>query len=280
MKNTIKYFIFLKSAEYTDDMYWKNIFENLAYGITPHKGIKIKDLVSKIIQHSERDLKIVHDLSKPTVPTSLFLDCSKAKELLGWEPKHTLDEGIIKTLEWYKENKIKPIAVIIQSRDRVDKLRECINMLYNTCYSKDNFDIVVTIDDDQIELYSSIKDQFPNVLWLYSKHQPNHWSNLRKTQNDFIKNSDYYFIWSVCDDMYGLKPNWDKAIKSKKSYFKDDLFTMYNSNDNRNINGIYGFGFCDKENITNEEMYFVIKGNNIKINGNGNFINIINGGLL
>ena len=54
--------------------------------------------------------------------------------------------------------------------------------------------------------------------------------------------------------MYGLKPNWDKAIKSKKSYFKDDLFTMYNSNDNRNINGIYGFGFCDKENITNEEI--------------------------
>ena len=27
---------------------------------------------------------------------------SKAKKLLGWEPKHTLDEGIKKTLEWYK----------------------------------------------------------------------------------------------------------------------------------------------------------------------------------
>lgn len=68
------------------------------------EGIKIKDLVSKIIQHSGRDLKIVHDLSKPTIPTSLFLDCSKVKELLDWEPKHTLDEGIIKTLEWYKNN--------------------------------------------------------------------------------------------------------------------------------------------------------------------------------
>ena len=68
------------------------------------EGIKIKDLVSKIIYHSGHDLEMVHDLSKPTVPTSLFLDCSKAKKLLDWEPQHTLDEGIIKTLNWYKDN--------------------------------------------------------------------------------------------------------------------------------------------------------------------------------
>ena len=68
------------------------------------EGIKIKDLVSKIIFHSGKKLKMVHDLSKPTVPTSLFLDCSKAKELLNWEPKHTLDEGIHKTLNWYVNN--------------------------------------------------------------------------------------------------------------------------------------------------------------------------------
>jgi GDP-L-fucose synthase len=68
------------------------------------KGIRIKDLVSKIIYHSGRDLKIVHDLSKPSLPTSLFLDCSRAEELLDWKPKHTLDNGIIKTLNWYKDN--------------------------------------------------------------------------------------------------------------------------------------------------------------------------------
>ena len=47
---------------------------------------------------------MVHDSSKPTIPTSLFLDCTKAKELLGWKPKTNLDEGIIKTLKWFKEN--------------------------------------------------------------------------------------------------------------------------------------------------------------------------------
>ena len=68
------------------------------------EGIKIKDLVSKIITYSGKQLEMVHDLSKPTVPTSLFLDCSRAKELLNWEPKYTLDEGIKKTLTWYKAN--------------------------------------------------------------------------------------------------------------------------------------------------------------------------------
>ena len=47
---------------------------------------------------------MVHDLSKPTVPTSLFLDCSKAKKELGWKPKHSLDQGLQKTINWYKKN--------------------------------------------------------------------------------------------------------------------------------------------------------------------------------
>ena len=68
------------------------------------KGIKIKNLVKKIIECSGKDLKMVHDLSKPTVPTSLFLDCTKAKEVLGWEPKHSLEQGLYKAIEWYEEN--------------------------------------------------------------------------------------------------------------------------------------------------------------------------------
>ena len=66
------------------------------------KGTKIKDMIQKMITYSGRDLEMVHDLSKPSSVSSLFLDYSKAKELLGWEPQYTLDEGIKKTLEWYK----------------------------------------------------------------------------------------------------------------------------------------------------------------------------------
>jgi len=68
------------------------------------EGIKIKDLVKKIIKYSGKKIKIKHDLTKPTVPTSLYLDCSKVKNIFGWEPKYSLDEGIIETLNWYKNN--------------------------------------------------------------------------------------------------------------------------------------------------------------------------------
>lgn len=68
------------------------------------KATQVKEVVKKIISHSGKNLEMIHDLSKPTIPTSLFLDCTKAKKLLGWEPETNLDEGIIKTLKWYKEN--------------------------------------------------------------------------------------------------------------------------------------------------------------------------------
>jgi nucleoside-diphosphate-sugar epimerase len=65
-------------------------------------AICIKDLVEKIIQHSGRDLAIKFDRNKPTVNTSLCLDCSKAQRKLGWVPQVSLDEGIRQTLAWYR----------------------------------------------------------------------------------------------------------------------------------------------------------------------------------
>jgi len=74
------------------------------YNVGLGKGIKIKHLVEKVIKCSGRQLTMKHDLTKPTVPTSLFLDCEKAKAELDWEPKYTLEQGLEKTIKWYKEN--------------------------------------------------------------------------------------------------------------------------------------------------------------------------------
>jgi len=76
------------------------------YNVGLGSGIKIKHLVEKVIQCSGRDLKIKHDLTKPTVPTSLFLNCQKAKKDLGWTPEHSLEEGLIKTTGWYRNEKL------------------------------------------------------------------------------------------------------------------------------------------------------------------------------
>ncbi len=74
------------------------------YNVGCGAAISIKDLVYKIIEASGKELKVEHDLSKPTIKTNVHLDCSRARDQLGWSPKITLNQGIKKTIKWYKEN--------------------------------------------------------------------------------------------------------------------------------------------------------------------------------
>ena len=73
---------------------------NCGYG----KAVTIKYLVNQIVAQSGKHLTIEHDLSQPTIKTSLFLDCTLAKTELGWEPSTRLEEGIEKTLAWWQEH--------------------------------------------------------------------------------------------------------------------------------------------------------------------------------
>jgi nucleoside-diphosphate-sugar epimerase len=67
-------------------------------------AVKVKDLVRSIVAGSGRSLAIEHDLSKPSIETSVHLDCRKAERELGWRPNTSLEEGIRRTLVWWKAN--------------------------------------------------------------------------------------------------------------------------------------------------------------------------------
>jgi len=69
------------------------------------KDISIKDLVTKIhtLSKSESDLKIGTLEYRPTEIWRMFSDNKKAKKILGWEPKISFEEGLIKTIEWFRE---------------------------------------------------------------------------------------------------------------------------------------------------------------------------------
>jgi nucleoside-diphosphate-sugar epimerase len=73
------------------------------YNVGQGSCISVAELVGKIIKISGRNLAVKHDLSKPTIKTALALDTSKAKGEIGWEPQVSLDDGIRKTVAWYKE---------------------------------------------------------------------------------------------------------------------------------------------------------------------------------
>ena len=67
------------------------------------RSVSVRDLVQKIIRVSGKNLRVEFDRDKPTIPFSLRLNSDRAKERFGWEPKVSLEEGIEKTLAWYRE---------------------------------------------------------------------------------------------------------------------------------------------------------------------------------
>jgi UDP-glucose 4-epimerase len=68
------------------------------------KEVKIIDLANKITSLCGKGGKIkpVHVAPRPGEVKRLVADYSKAKKLLGWQPKYNLDEGLKKFVDWYK----------------------------------------------------------------------------------------------------------------------------------------------------------------------------------
>lgn len=66
--------------------------------------VTIAELVRKVIKISGRNLEIVYDPQGPTIGTKTSIDSSKAREKFNWQPKVSLDDGITKTIDWYRQN--------------------------------------------------------------------------------------------------------------------------------------------------------------------------------
>ena len=74
---------------------------NLGTGVR-YKMIDVAQMIFKVLGWTPK--KISFDTSKPTGAVSRALDNSLAKELLGWEPRFSLKEGLEKTIKWYVDN--------------------------------------------------------------------------------------------------------------------------------------------------------------------------------
>jgi GDP-L-fucose synthase len=64
--------------------------------------IAIRDLVVKIAAACGFSGRIVWDASKPDGQPRRGLDISRARSLLGWEPKQTFDAGLAATVAWWR----------------------------------------------------------------------------------------------------------------------------------------------------------------------------------
>jgi GDP-L-fucose synthase len=69
--------------------------------------ITIKELIQLIAKLMDYKGKIVWDITKPNGQPRRKLDVSRAKNEFDFEAKTHFEEGLLKTIEWYRTNKLK-----------------------------------------------------------------------------------------------------------------------------------------------------------------------------
>ena len=93
---------FIKAAE-TDGINGKVI------NLGSNQGISIGDLTSTLAKIMEKEVTIECEEERVRPAHSevnrLICDNQKAQQLIGWQPMVHLEEGLTKTIEWFKKTK-------------------------------------------------------------------------------------------------------------------------------------------------------------------------------
>jgi nucleoside-diphosphate-sugar epimerase len=75
-----------------------------AYNIGTGQSVSVADMVQILCDHAGFHPTIQFDKTKPTAIPTRYLDCTKASQVLGFEPDVNIVEGLAKTYEWYAAN--------------------------------------------------------------------------------------------------------------------------------------------------------------------------------
>ncbi len=53
---------------------------------------------------------VIHAAGRPGEIQRIYLDASRARQVLGWEPKVEFADGLRRTVEWYRTERAAPAA--------------------------------------------------------------------------------------------------------------------------------------------------------------------------
>jgi len=90
----------------------QTIFDGTPVNLGTGRRYKINDVVNTIFDILDwRPRKLKYERSMPVGLLSRALDIRRAKDLLNWEPRFSLEEGLRRTIEWYMDdNRVKSIT--------------------------------------------------------------------------------------------------------------------------------------------------------------------------
>lgn len=74
-----------------------------AFNFSSERPLPVMTVVRRILELTGRESLEPEILNQSAgeIPNQV-LDCGKARELLGWEPRFTMDEGLRETIDWYR----------------------------------------------------------------------------------------------------------------------------------------------------------------------------------
>ena len=70
--------------------------------IGPSECTSIREIAEAVVKISGKDITPFYDTTKPEGDKARSADWTKAKEVLGWEPKVKLEDGLREQYEWVK----------------------------------------------------------------------------------------------------------------------------------------------------------------------------------
>lgn len=101
--NQTRAFLYISDwVDATIKLIYKDGLEGEVFNIGSDKEIKIIELANMIIKLTGSKSRIKYLPPRPDDPPRRAADITKAKEKLGWYPKISLEDGLMKTIEWFK----------------------------------------------------------------------------------------------------------------------------------------------------------------------------------
>jgi len=67
-------------------------------------GVSIREIVEKIVSNLPDNRQVEWDITKPKGDALRLMDMSRAQDLIGFETKINLSDGIRETMDWYSNN--------------------------------------------------------------------------------------------------------------------------------------------------------------------------------
>lgn len=74
----------------------------MAFNFSIERQINVIELVNMILKQMKSDLVPVVQNNAPNEIPNQYLSAERARKVLGWQPLFTLEEGLGKTIEWYR----------------------------------------------------------------------------------------------------------------------------------------------------------------------------------